>query len=261
LALTAIIVDDEALARDEMRFLLEQEDGVELVGEASGGAEAVRLVGEKRPDLLFLDIQMPEMDGFQVIRRLLDLDRLPLVVFTTAFDQYAIRAFEVNAIDYLLKPVEKNRLEAAVEKARRVGPRPDEYVERVRRLAESIREVTRFLPRIVIRRGEEVDLFDTEKVAMLFSSDRGVRAHTTEGDFLTNYGAIDEIEAQLDPALFLRLGADMVVNLRRIGRIVPWSGGHYVLTLLDAGGTEVTLSRSQATLLKSKVEGGTQKGR
>ncbi|MBN1884553.1 MAG: response regulator transcription factor [Candidatus Krumholzibacteriota bacterium] len=251
----AIIVDDEALARDEMRFLIEAEEGVELVGEAGGGAEAVRLVAEKQPDLVFLDIQMPEMDGFQVIRALLAAGDLPLVVFTTAFDQYAIRAFEVNALDYLLKPVEKDRLSAAIEKARRSRPRPDEYIERVRRLTESIRDVTRFLPRIVIRRKDEVDLYETEKVAMLFASPEGVRARTVDGDFLTNYAAIDEIEAQLDPSLFLRLGKDMLVNLRRIAKIVPWTGGHYILTLLDGNRTEVTLNRSQATLLKSKVDG------
>jgi len=250
----AIIVDDEELARDEMRFLLEGED-VEIVAEAKDGLEALDLAGELSPDLLFLDIQMPGMNGFQVLQGLVERQHIPLVIFATAFDQYAIKAFEVNALDYLLKPIEKERLHEALERARRVLPRREEYTEKLRRLAENIQVKTPFLSRIVIQKGKDVGLVDSEKVAMLSREGRRVRAYTSDGTFETSYKNLDELEPQLDPLVFLRLGADHIVNLRLISEIMPWSGGRYNVVLDDADRTEVQLTRSQATLLKNKVEG------
>jgi DNA-binding LytR/AlgR family response regulator len=250
----AIIVDDEELARDEMRFLLEGED-VEIVAEAKDGPEALTLTDELSPDLLFLDIQMPGMNGFQVLQGLVEKDSIPLVIFATAFDQYAIRAFDVNALDYLLKPIEKKRLHEAVDRARRALPKREEYTLKLRRLAENIQVKTPFLPRIVIRKEKDVGLIDSEKVAMLSREGRRVRAYTREGTFETSYKNLDELEPQLDPLMFLRLGADHIVNLRLISEIMPWSGGRYNVVLDDADRTEVQLTRSQATLLKNKVEG------
>jgi two-component system LytT family response regulator/two-component system response regulator LytT len=255
LKIRAIIVDDEELARDEMKFLLEGEGDVEIVGEAAGGEEAVNLVREHKPDLIFLDIQMPVMDGFQVVQTLLGLDELPLVVFSTAYDQYAIKAFEVNALDYLLKPIEKKRLEQALDRVREAMPKREEFIERVRKMTENIKIGTRFLQRIVLRSGEEVTLIEVQRVAMLHQEGHRVKAHTNEGDFTANYRNLDEIETQLDPTLFVRLGGEYLVNLHRIAKITPWSGGNYVMTLDDAAGTEVRLSKSQAKLLKNKVEG------
>ena len=134
-------------------------------------------------------------------------------------------------------------------------PRRGEFVERVRKLAGEIRVGTPFLPKIVLRKGAKLDLLDVEKVAMLRREGTAVKAHTEEGDFLTNYHDMDELEVQLDPTVFMRLGGDYLVNLRKISRIVPWSGGKYIMTLDDAGKTEVPLSRSQAQLLKNKAEG------
>jgi len=250
----AIIVDDEELARDEMRFLLEGED-VEIVAEAKDGPEALALAGELSPDLIFLDIQMPGMNGFQVLQNLVEKQHVPFVIFATAFDQYAIRAFEVNALDYLLKPIEKERLHEAVERARSALPRREEHTERLRRLAANIRVRAVFLPRIVIQKGSDVELFDSDKVAMLSREGRRVRAYTSEGRFETNYGDLDELEPQLDPFLFLRLGADHIVNLQFISEIIPWAGGRYNVVLHDADRTEVQLTRSQAMLLKNKLEG------
>jgi two-component system response regulator LytT len=251
----ALIVDDERLARDELRYLLRDEKDLDVVGEAAGGEEAVRLVLAERPDLVFLDIQMPVMDGFRVVRALLDADALPLIVFTTAYDQYAIKAFEVNALDYLLKPIEKGRLAAALDRARRELPRRGEFVERIRKLAGEIRAGVSFLPRIVVRKGTALELVDIERVSLLHRQGASIAAHTDAGSFITNYRDMDELEVQLDPAVFMRLGAEHLVNIRRIVRIVPWSGGKYLLTLDDAGATEVHLTRTQAQLLKNKVEG------
>jgi two-component system LytT family response regulator len=250
----AIIVDDEALARDEMRFLLEGRD-VEIVGEASSGPEAIELVGRESPDLMFLDIQMPEMNGFQVLQRLLETDDVPLIVFATAYDQYAIKAFEYNALDYLLKPIDKDRMSEALERARKALPRREEYAERLRKLAESINVKTPFLSRIVIQKEKDVGLVEVGEVAMLSREGKRIRAYTSSGSFETNYLDLDQLEPQLDPRLFLRLGADHILNLEKISEIMPWSGGKYLLILEDSGKTELRLTRSQATLLKKKIEG------
>lgn len=249
-----IIVDDEKLARDEMRFLLSHEKDVEIVAEAAGGREAVDLVREKRPDALFLDIQMPEMNGFQVVGELLKEGDTPLIIFATAYDSYAIKAFEVNALDYLLKPIDRARLGEALAKARRQAPRREEFTKRLRALAESIRIGTSFVPRIVVRKGEEPALVDVERVAMLRREGSRVTAHTDEGRFATNYRDLDEVEIQIDPAMFIRLGGDYLVNIRKIADVVPWSGGNFMMTLEDADKTEVRLNRSQAKLLKGKAE-------
>jgi DNA-binding LytR/AlgR family response regulator len=250
----AIIVDDEELARDEMRFLLEGQE-IELVGEASSGREAIALVESEKPDLMFLDIQMPEMNGFQVLGELLEKGDVPLIIFATAYDQYAIKAFEYNALDYLLKPIDKERLDGALERARKSLPKREEYAERLRRLAESINVKTPFLPRIVIQRESDVALVEVEKVAMMSREGKSIKAYTTEGSFETNYKDLDELEPQLDPRMFLRLGADHILNLERISDIMPWSGGKYLVILNDSEKTELRLTRSQATLLKNKVEG------
>jgi two-component system LytT family response regulator/two-component system response regulator LytT len=249
-----LIVDDEKLARDEMRFLLSSERDVEIVAEAEGGREAVALVREMKPDLIFLDIQMPEMNGFEVVRELVEAGAVPLIIFATAYDQYAIKAFEVNALDYLLKPIERSRLGAALERARRSAPQREEFAKRLKALAGSIRIGTSFLPRIVVRKGEEPALIDVGLVAMLRREGSRVTAHTDEGNFPTNYRDLDEIEVQLDPAIFIRLGGDHLVNIRKIVDVVPWSGGNFMMILADAGKTEVRLNRSQAKLLKSKAE-------
>jgi two-component system response regulator LytT len=249
-----IIVDDEKLARDEMRFLLSQEKDVEIAAEASGGREAIELVRSEKPDVVFLDIQMPEMNGFQVVHELVEAGMPPLIVFATAFDQYAIKAFEVNALDYLLKPIDRQRLAEALARARREMPRRGEFAKRLRALAESIHSGTSFLPRIVIRKGEEPALVDVARVAMLRREGSRVTAYTEEGKFSTNYRDLDEVETQLDPAIFVRLGGDYLVNVGRITDLVPWSGGNFMVTLGDADKTEVRLNRSQAKLLKSKAE-------
>lgn len=254
MSIKALIVDDEKLARDEMRFLLGSEKDVEIVAEASGGREAVALVREKKPDIVFLDIQMPEVNGFQVVHELVETGDIPLIIFATAYDQYAIRAFEVNALDYLLKPIDRERLGEALARARRAMPQREEFAMRLRKLAEGIRIKTSFLPRIVVRKGEEPAVVDVERVAMLRREGYRVTAHTDEGKFPTNYRDLDEVEIQLDPAIFIRLGGDYLVNIRAIADVVPWSGGNFMMTLEDADKTEVRLNRSQAKLLKGKAE-------
>ena len=254
MSIKAIIVDDEKLARDEMRFLLAGEKDIAVVAEASGGREAVGLIREKKPDIVFLDIQMPEVNGFQVVQELVAAGETPLIIFATAYDQYAIRAFEVNALDYLLKPIGRGRLAEALARARRAMPQREEYAKRLHKLAEAISIKTSFLPRIVVRKGEEPAVIDVERVAMLRREGYRVTAHTDEGKFPTNYRDLDEAEIQLDPAIFIRLGGDYLINIKMIADVVPWSGGNFMMTLGDADKTEVRLNRSQAKLLKGKAE-------
>ena len=252
--ISALIVDDEKLARDEMRYLLEQVGDIEIVGEAAGGEEAVEKAAELSPDIIFLDIQMPVLDGFGVVKKLVDSGDVPLIVFTTAYDQYAIKAFEINAVDYLLKPVEKDRLEEALERAKAIMPSRGEYVEKLRKLTDGIHVGRKFLSRIVVKKEGGMDLVDSDRVAMLEKRGRDVIAHTDDGDFITNYADLDELEVQLDPTVFLRLGSEGIVNLGKIGEIVPWSGGNYVMTLDDSSSTEIKLSRTQAQILKNKAD-------
>ncbi len=251
----ALIVDDEQLARDEMQYLLKDLEYLDVAGEASGGEEAVRMALELKPDLIFLDIQMPVMDGFQVVEILAGKNALPHVIFTTAYDQYAIRAFEIHAIDYLLKPIGKERLAESLDRVVALLPRRDEFIERIRKLTGNIKAGMRFLPRIVLRVKGSMELMEIDKIAML-SNERGrIVAWTTDGKFDSNYAGVDEIEVQVDPGIFIRLGADHLVNIKRIKQILPWAGGNYMMTLDDSAGTEVRLNRSQAQLLKNKVEG------
>ncbi len=252
--ISALIVDDEKLARDEMRYLLEQVGDIEVKGEAAGGEEAVSMVAALSPDIIFLDIQMPVLDGFGVVRKLVDSGDVPLIIFTTAYDQYAIKAFEINAVDYLLKPVEKDRLVEAVERARVIMPSRGEYVEKLKKLTEGIHVGRKFLSKIVVKKEGGMGLVDSEKVAMLEKRGPEVIAHTDEGDFVTNYADLDELEVQLDPAVFLRLGSEGIINLGKIGEIVPWSGVNYIMTLDDSSSTEIKLTRTQAQILKNKAE-------
>ncbi len=254
MSIRALIVDDEKLAREEMRYLLAGEKDIEVVAEAAGGREAIELARAHHPDLVFLDIQMPEVNGFQVVHELLEAGESPLIIFATAYDQYAIKAFEVNALDYLLKPIDRARLGAAIDRARRSMPRREEYARRLRALAGAIRIGTSFLPRIVISTGDEPALVEVERVAMLHREGPRVVAYTADGIFPTNYRDLDEIEVQVDPSIFIRLGADHLINIRRIADVVPWSGGNFMMTLDDAKRTEVRLNRSQAKLLRSKAE-------
>jgi DNA-binding LytR/AlgR family response regulator len=256
LVIKVLVVDDEELARSEMSYLLEDYNDVKIVGEASSGEEAVERIKREKPDLVFLDIQMPGMDGFQVVEALLDTGEVPLIIFATAYDQYAIRAFKANALDYLLKPIQRDELNEALDRARtslKEGERG--FDRRLKLLTGNIKVGTRFLPQIVVKSGEELSLVRVDNVAMLSAEKEAIIAYTVSGKFKTNYTDMDELEVQLDPAVFIRLGGDYLVNLEMISQIVPWSGGHYIMVLEDADKSEVELSRSQAKLLKNKVEG------
>ncbi|MFH1502082.1 MAG: LytTR family DNA-binding domain-containing protein [Candidatus Eisenbacteria bacterium] len=243
-SLKVLIVDDEELARVRLGSLLEELPGVDVVGEAVNGMDAVEKVLSLRPDVVLLDIQMPGMNGFEVIEA---LDEVPLVIFATAFDEYAIKAFEVNSIDYLLKPVSRERLEQAIARARDVlGDEPElgAEIERLTALARA-----RGIERLPVSRGKKIILLSLPDIIWISSEEGLVFAHTAGGKFLVNM-TMGELEERLDPGTFFRAHRSTIVNLGRVKEIVPWFSGKYRVVMDDEPGTELTLSRSRAKALR-----------
>jgi len=249
-SLRTIVIDDEKLARDRLSGFLAGLAGVEVIGEASNGVEAVQMIQQHRPDLVFLDVQMPGMDGFEVLRAL-DAPA-PQVVFATAYDEYAIRAFEVQAIDYLLKPFARARVEEAVGRARNRLQKgtPGFDIEAVVRRLEEGRKA--YVTQISVHSGRRILLLPVEDVRWFGVEHRLVYAHTGERAFMTNY-TLRELEERLDPELFFRVHKASLVNLRHVKEIVPWFGGRYKLAMRDHATSEVAVSRTQARALRAKL--------
>jgi DNA-binding LytR/AlgR family response regulator len=239
-----LIVDDEELARARLTSLLRSLTDVECVGEAENGIEAVRKVKELAPDLVLLDIQMPGMNGFEVIEALEDV---PLVIFATAYDEYAIKAFEVNSIDYLLKPVEKERLSQAIERARKLlsgGPDLRREIDRLATLVGA-----RGIDRLPVVKGKRIVLVDHDDVVWVGASDELVFVYTRDARYLANM-TMGELEARLDPQAFFRVHRSSIVNLKHVAEIVPWFAGKYKIILDDPARTELVLPRARAKKLR-----------
>lgn len=245
--LRTLIADDEMPSRERLKGFLSQNESIELVGEAEDGIQAVELIEATRPDLIFLDIQMPRMDGFGVIRI---LKNPPMVIFVTAYDEYAIQAFEVNAIDYLLKPFTKVRLERAIEKAEQDISAKAPFNIRLEGLFKTLTEQKRYLERIAVRSQGKILVIDVDKIDSLAAE--GGQVSVTSGDkqYLTNY-TLNELQEQLDPKIFFRAHRSSIVNLTKIKEIIPWFAGSYKIKL--ATGAEVDLSRNQVTELRKII--------
>lgn len=237
-----VIADDEPHARERIATLLEAEPGAEVVGEARTGAEAVRLVERERPDILFLDVQMPEGDGFDVVRQL-EGDRLPIVIFVTAYDEYAVRAFEVHALDYLLKPFDPDRFQASLSRARRTLNGTAEPVEQ--RLRALVRELAAprpsWLERIPIKSDGSIRILDIADVEYITAEANYVRLHTPERSYLIRE-SMSRLEARLDPTRFLRVHRSTIVCVDRIRELEPLFHGEYVIRMRS--GARVTSGRT-----------------
>jgi two-component system, LytTR family, response regulator len=249
-AIRTLVVDDEKLARDRLAGFLGGLSDVELIGQAADGVEALRVISEEAPDLVFLDVQMPGMDGFEVLKAL--RQPTPHVVFATAYDEYAIRAFEVGAVDYLLKPLARARVEEAVQRARgRIGSdRGGVDLEAVLRRLEERQKV--HVSQVPVYSGKRILILPVTDVLWFGVEYRLVYAHTQERAFMTNY-TLRELEERLDPALFFRAHKSSLVNLKHVKEIVPWFGGRYKLVMRDQSGSEVALSRAQARELRARL--------
>jgi two-component system LytT family response regulator len=247
--LSALVVDDETLARRRLARLLRREPDVEIVGECRDGAEAVAVIEAEHPDLVFLDVQMPELDGFEVLDAL-DLARPPVVVFVTAYDQYALRAFDANALDYLLKPFEDERFQETLRRAREYleGQRTrGDQATRLRALVEARRAERPFLTRIAVRAQGRVVFLPVGDIEWLEAADNYVRLHTGAGAFLIRE-TMAAVETRLDPGQFLRIHRSAIVNLNRITEVQPWFHGEHVVVLRH--GTRLRSSRTYAPELK-----------
>jgi len=255
-SLRTVVVDDEQLAREELCFLLGQVGGVDVVAQAGNGLEALRVIEEQTPDLVMLDVQMPGLTGFEVARRLLDTGIASQVVFVTAYDQHAIEAFEVNAVDYLLKPVEAERLETTVERVRRRVqthrpqlrlPTPGDDVEKLLQLLSSRQERRE---QLAVKVGDRFLLVQADEVVYASVEDEVITVVTNTLSGTSNYRTLDELQARLDPAVFWRVHRSHLVNINRIKEIVPWFSRNYILKMKDARGSEIPVSRSQTKRLR-----------
>jgi len=255
--LRTVVVDDEPHAREELCFLLGQMPGVLIVGQAADGLEALTVITENTPDMVFLDVQMPGLTGFEVARRLVDSDTESRLVFVTAFDRHAVEAFEVNAVDYLLKPVEAERLATAVDRVRkrvhsdRAGQPVPDNLDRVLQLLTD-RQNRR--EQLAVKVGERFLLIQTDEVVHASVEDDVITVVTNSLSGTSNYRTLDELQARLDPEVFWRVHRSHLVNINKIREIVPWFSRNYLLKMKDAKGSEIPVSRSQTRRLREYLK-------
>jgi two-component system, LytTR family, response regulator LytT len=250
-ALSAVIVDDEQLARDELSYLLKSVDDLTVVAQGRNGLEAVGLIKEHAPDLVFLDVQMPGLDGFGVIKKLLDKKiALPQIVFATAYDQYAVKAFEVNAVDYLLKPFDKKRVGLAVEKARKKIQSTAGGNERLDSLMKMLEAQRPQNSKVLLRSAGRLLLVDQKDVCFASIEDGIISVVATHVEGQSNCRTLEELLTGLDADMFWRAHRSFVVNINRIKEVVPWFKSSYQLRMDDKKQTEIPVSRAQTKRLR-----------
>jgi len=265
-ALRAVLVDDEQLARDELGYLLGEVGGVDVIGQAGNGLEALTTIARLQPDVVFLDVQMPGLTGFEVARRMLDARAPSHIIFVTAYDRHAIEAFEVNAVDYLLKPVDPSRLEVAVQRARRriqfdrpIDAPPGATAatgtpDQLEKLIELVAERQSRRERLAIKVGERFLLVQAEEIIYASLVDESITVVTGHHAGTSNYRTLDELHARLDPSVFWRVHRSHLVNINKIKEIVPWFSRNYILRMKDEKSTEIPVSRTQTRRLREYLK-------
>ena len=257
--LRVLVVDDEQHARDELCYQLERFSHVEVIAQAGNGLEAIAAAERHEPDLVFLDIQMPGLSGFEVARRLLSReDSSPALVFVTAFDQHAIEAFEINAVDYLLKPVDAARLEQALGRVRRrlqqerPGAAPvNDQLDRIVKMITS-RPVRR--DQVAVKVGDRLLLIQADEIIYASLLDESINIVTGQVTGTSNYRTLDELQTRLDPEIFWRVHRSHLVDINKIKEIVPWFSRNYIPRMKDAKGTEIPVSRAQTKRLREYLK-------
>ena len=246
-----LVADDEPLARERLSGLLSQEPDIEVVGQARDGEEAVTAIHDDSPDLVFLDVQMPQMSGFNVIEAV-GSDKMPLVIFVTAYDQHALKAFQVRALDYLLKPFDRERFKDALSRARKQLER-DENGDLGRRLLALVKDLRRDQPksdRLVVKSGGRLFFLRTDEIDWVEAAGNYVRLHVGPGSHLLRE-TMNAIEGRLDPEKFFRIHRSRIVNMERIQELQPWLNGEYAVLLRT--GTRLTLSRGYREKLQDRL--------
>jgi len=236
-----LIVDDEPLARDRIREMLKGDREVQIIGEARNGREAIEAMTAHAPDIVFLDVQMPDMDGFNVLNSL-RAKRMPLIIFVTAYDQHAVRAFDVHAIDYLMKPFDRKRFAKALDHAKDQMKRPPDEADTraVKRLLEDLNVGVRYLERFAIKTGEKVLFVRAEEVDSIEADGNYVRLNVDDCSYMLRE-TINSIESQIDPRTFVRIHRSTIVNMNRVRELQAWARGEYRIVLHS--GACHTLSR------------------
>lgn len=238
----ALIVDDEPLARRRIRRMLAHDPEVAIVGDCSNGKEAIAAIKSESPDLIFLDVQMPEVDGFDVLAAA-QHSGMPLVIFVTAYDQYALRAFEVAAVDYLVKPFDRRRFEGALQRAksRLASGRESDLNQQTLALLAELKAQSSHVERLVIKAGGRAFFLKTDEIDWIEAEGKYVRLHVGKESYLLRE-AMGSMESQLDPKKFPRIHRSTIVNIERVRELQPWFHNEYRVILKD--GTELMLSRS-----------------
>jgi two-component system LytT family response regulator len=250
--LRVVIVDDEPLARERIRELLKSHSDVEIVGEARNGQEAVETIKRQRPDIVFLDVQMPDIDGFEVLKAF-DSNSVPLIIFVTAFDQYALRAFEFHAVDYLMKPFDRQRFAQAVNHAKAqltVKNRDTGYLVN---LLEDLGSKKRFRERFAIKNGETIHYIRASDIDSIEAEGNYVRLNVASSSYLLRE-TLSNVESQIDPGLFVRIHRSTIVNMNRVRELQTWARGEYRVVL--HGGACHTLSRGYRDHFESVITKG-----
>jgi two-component system response regulator LytT len=263
MSLSALIVDDEQLARDELKYLLDSVGGIDVVAQGTNGIEAVELIEEHHPDLVFLDVQMPGLDGFAVLNRLRERseamarahpgekESLPQIIFATAYDQYAVRAFDVNAVDYLLKPFDRTRVEQAVERAKsRMSGGGETQIDALLRLLNHGTARAHPPAKLIVQAQSRLLLVDQAEICFAAIDDGIIRVVTQTFEGQSKCRTLEELFEQLDPAVFWRAHRGFVVNINHIREVVPWFKSTYQLRMNDKQQTEIPVSRSQTRRLR-----------
>jgi two-component system response regulator LytT len=256
MAMNTLIVDDEKPARDELTFLLKSFPEISLVGQGKNGLEAVALIREHSPDLVFLDVQMPGLDGFGVIKRLVEKKvKVPQIVFATAYDSYAVHAFEVNAVDYVLKPFDKQRVARAIQRAKKMADASASPVERLEGLMSQLTAGRGPAPvKLLVKAESRLMLVDAQEMIYASIEEGTITIHAREMEGVSNYRTIEELQAALDAEVFWRPHRSYLVNINEIREVVPWFKSSYVLKMNDKKQSEVPVSRAQTRRLRELLK-------
>ncbi|MBL7994337.1 response regulator transcription factor [bacterium] len=234
----ALIIDDEPPARKKIRHLLKNESRVEIIGEAGDGLTAVEAIDRLKPNLIFLDIQMPKMSGFEVLQA---VEKKPLVIFTTAYDQYALKAFDVRALDYLLKPFDETRFQEALDRVIDTRKDQNEVHQKITDLLEEFQSQQTHIHRLLLKSSGKIFFVKTDDIQWIEAEEKYVHLHTTKECYL-HRETMNSLASKLDPKQFIRVHRSYIVNLDSVKELQPWSHGDYVIILKD--GAKLNLGRS-----------------
>ena len=258
--INTVIVDDERPARDELAYLLKGFSEVNVVAQGKNGLEAVALIKEHDPDLVFLDVQMPGLDGFAVIKKLMERKlRMPQIVFATAYDHYAVQAFEVNAVDYVLKPFDKARIARALQRAKKMVDAHESHVDRlealVGQLGKGMPKPQPLAPvKLLVKSQSRMILIDADEMIYASIQDGEITIFSRDAEGVSNYRTVEELMEALDPSVFWRPHRSYLVNINHIKEVMPWFKSSFMLKMNDKRASEIPVSRNQTKRLRELLK-------